>query len=279
MTPIALLVTLGVGGLVGLVSGLVGIGGGMLVVPFLYFLFAVPEWSGVSPPPDHRVVVAHATSLFVIIPTVLAGIRAYHKGGLVPWRVVVPMGVGAALAAALGARLAIALPPALLRSAFCVLLLGTALKLFRSPAEPLMPAPPPIPRGLPVSLLAGAAVGVFSALMGVGGGIVAIPLLIGLVGLELERVAAASIGIIAFAAPAGVLAYALSGWGVPGLPPGTVGYVYLPAGLAMLPGAVLLAGTGARLNQELSPRRLQLLFAWLFLALGVGLLLPILGGR
>ena len=101
MSLLALTLTLLFGGIVGVVSGLVGVGGGIVMVPLLYLLFAHPEWSGISIPSAHQAVVAHATSLFVIVPTAVAGILSYHSAGLVVWRVALPM-AGTAVLSALG---------------------------------------------------------------------------------------------------------------------------------------------------------------------------------
>jgi uncharacterized membrane protein YfcA len=90
--------------------------------------------------------------------------------------------------------------------------------------------------------------------------------------MDMDSVAATSIGVVAFAAPAGVLSYAVSGWGVPGLPPGTVGFVHLPSALLMIPTAIVMARLGARWNQRMDGRQLQYIFGILFLLLGGRLL-------
>jgi uncharacterized protein len=279
MSLLALLLTLVFGGLVGLISGLLGIGGGVIIVPFLYLLFDAPGWSGIEIAPETRAVVAHATSLFIILPTALSGLVTYQKAQLVFWRAVVPMGIGAAVAAVLGARIAIGLPSELLQLLFGLLLVSIAARMLvgRGRASGLDEAPPQ--RLHPVLTLgSGAAIGFLSAFLGVGGGIVAIPLLIYLVRLDLRRVAAASIGVIAFAAPAGILTYAVAGWAVTGLPPGTMGYVHVPAGLAMLPGAILCARYGAQLNQRVNVVLLRRMFAVLLVVLGLRLIWVNLGG-
>lgn len=269
MTAAAAVLAVLWGGVVGIASGLLGIGGGVLVVPFLYVLFGA-GWSGMAAEPGIATVVAHATSLFVVLPTALAGLREYHSSGSVKWPVVFPMGVAAALSAAVAARLAVGLPPELLRGLFGLLLLAVGVRMWPRWTDPgAEPAPSGPPRtGLLLLVVAGALVGSFSAVLGVGGGVVAIPLLLYLVRLDVSALAATSIGVVAFAAPAGVISYAVAGWGLSGLPPGTVGFVHLPSAFLMMPAAIVLAGVGARLNQRMDRRHLQYTFSLLFVFLG-----------
>jgi len=278
MTPIALGMAFLVGGGVGIVSGLLGIGGGLLMVPFLYLLMGGSSWSGVQVPYEFQAAFAHATSLVVIVPTALAGMLTFRRAGVVEWRTVLPLGGAAALTALLGARVAVALPTDLLKASFGLFLLVMSMRTWRGKrgGEPEGGGPGPGGaragiRPIP-ALLGGGAVGFLSALLGVGGGVVAIPILIHWAGLELRRVVPASIAIILFAAPAGVLGYALSGRGIEGLPPGSLGLVYLPAALAMIPGAVGLAPLGAHWNQRIGLGWLRGLLAALLLLIGARLL-------
>ena len=305
MSLLALLLAALVGGVVGVVSGLLGIGGGVLMVPLLYFLMGGSGWSGLSVAPEHEAALAHATSLFVIIFAALSGLRAFQREGAVSWRVVVPLGLAAVVAAFLASQVAAGLPSPMLKALFGGFLLVSGVRLARprrrgprpSPAEgapgdeggtPREQEPTRVSRdggesphgeihgaGTPLrwwgALLGGAVVGFLSALLGVGGGIVAIPILIHFAGMGVHRVVPASIGIICFAAPAGVVGYVLAGQGASGLPAGSLGFVHLPTALAMLPGAVLLAPVGARLNQRLPARTLEGVFAFLMVVLGVWL--------
>jgi uncharacterized protein len=261
-----------VGLAVGIVSGLVGIGGGVLIVPFLYFFYENPAIFGVHAAPETQIILAHGTSLFVIVPTSIRGVLAYHRRGLVEWKAVWPIGLGSVVAAVAGARVALLLPPDLLRVGFGFFLFFSGVQLALRRGVPPAVVGDGEPRlWLPLVVLCGALVGIFSALLGVGGGIVAIPILMYLVRLEVRRVAATSMGIIAITATAGAAAYMVSGLGAPGLPPGSIGYVDVVTGLAMFLGAVSSVRWGAHLNQRLSPRALALLFAGLFLLLGARL--------
>jgi uncharacterized protein len=269
MALAAIAATFAVGIAAGLLSGLVGVGGGVLMVPFLYFFYDRPDWFGFAVAPELRVVVAHATSLFIIVPTSIRGAFAYHRAQLVEWRAVWPIGVSSVLAAAGAAWLAPSVPPQLLKIGFGIFLLLSGIRLVLPRKRPAAGTPPrPLRLSWRVTIPTGIAVGVFSALLGVGGGIVSIPLLMHVVGLDVKRLAATSIGIITITATAGSITYMLTGGGQAGLPTGSVGYVHLVVGVVMFVGAVLSVGWGARLNQRLQPRALTLLFATVFILIG-----------
>ncbi|MBI4408482.1 MAG: sulfite exporter TauE/SafE family protein [Gemmatimonadetes bacterium] len=270
MTAGALAALLLGGVAVGVVAGLFGIGGGVLIVPLLYFLYEHPGWGGTAIAPALHAVIAHATSLFIIVPTAVRGTVSYHRAGLVAWRAALPIALASALAAAFGTQVALRLPAALLKVLFGTFLLATALQLLRRAGGEhrhtlrLSPA---------VTLLTGMLVGLVSATLGVGGGLVAIPLLVHFVGLELRRVAATSLVVAAFAATAGSFSYMLSGWGAAGLPRGSVGYVHVLAALPIVAGSLLSVPWGVRVNQRLSTRALRVAFAVLLVALGGRLIL------
>jgi len=239
------------------------------MVPFLYLFYDRPDLFGYLVAPELQVVVAHATSLFVIVPTSIRGAFAFHRAGLVEWRAVWPIGISSVLAAAGAAWLAPMIPPQLLKIGFGTFLLISGIRLARrSPAPAPGEAPRPLRLAWSVTVPTGIAVGVLSALLGVGGGIVAIPLLIHVIGLDVKRVAATSIGIITITATAGTIAYMVTGVGREGLPGGSIGFVHVAAGITMFLGAVLAVGWGARLNQKLQPRALTLVFATVFVLIG-----------
>lgn len=276
MTPLALVITLLCGGLVGLVSGLVGVGGGIVMVPFLYFLLTQTSWAGIHVPPAHHAAVAHATSLLVIVPTAITGIVAYHRSRMVVWRVALPMAGVAVLAALAGVQVAVRLPSEVLKAGFGAFLFVSGLNLLGGSRQEVEGGSRG-GRGIALAILGGLGVGFTTALLGVGGGIVAIPLLIYLVRLDVKKVAATSLGVVVFSAFAAALSFALTGWGHPELPAGSVGFLFLPAALALLPGALLTVRFGVRINQKLGAGALKILFGVVFLLVGLRLFLGNLG--
>lgn len=275
MALTALVALAGVGVAVGFLSGLVGIGGGVLIVPFLYFFYAHPQWSGAVVAGPLQATVAHATSLFIIVPTAVLGTVTYSRARLVAWRAVVPLGAAAMFAAAAGAQIAILMPADLLKVAFGGFLLFTAYQLVTGDSE--HEAVGALRLGPAVTIPSGILVGLFSAMLGVGGGLVAIPLLISVMRLELKRVAATSLAVVAFAAAAGTVTYMVTGSGVAGGPAGGVGYVDAVHALPILVTSMISVRWGARANQRFQPKLLRWIFGALLVVLGGRLILTSLG--
>lgn len=252
---------------VGFLAGLVGVGGGVLIVPLLYFFYGHPGWGGVLLPAELHAVVSHATSLFVIVPTAVLGAWTYHRAELVAWRAALPIAVTSVAAALVASQATASIPAPALKLAFGVLLVVSGARLLRTGR-----LPEPNETGethLAVAALGGVAVGALSALLGVGGGIVAIPILVYLVGLPLEKVAATSMGIIVLTALAGVVGYAVGDPVV--MPAGSVGYIHVLAALPIMAGALMAVRLGARVNQSLDTKRLRILFGLVFMLLGLRL--------
>jgi uncharacterized protein len=238
------------------------------MVPLLYFFYGHPGWSGAVLPDDLHAVVAHATSLFVIVPTAILGTWSYHRAGVVAWRVALPMAAFSVVAALLATRVAPLVPAEGLKLGFGTLLTASGIQLLR----PRQLKPDRVVHShLWLGAVGGLAVGALSALLGVGGGIVAIPILVYVVGLRLEKVAATSMAIIVFTAAAAVVGYATSSPGGELMPVGSLGYIHYVAGLPIMATSMLSVRLGARVNQRLSTRVLRLLFGTFFILLGLRL--------
>jgi hypothetical protein len=251
------------GAAAGLLAGLLGVGGGQVIVPGLLYLFAeqrVPE--------ELRMHLALGTSLATIFLTSCASVHAHARLGAVHWQVVRRLGPGIIAGSLLGSRVAGALRGEVLAVVFGGFLLALALQM----ALELRPA---ASRRLPgrVGLVGvGGAVGVVSALVGVGGGSMVVPLLTWCNVPMRNAVATAAACGLPLAA-SGALGFALSGLGRAGLPPGSTGYVYWPACLVLALASLGTAGFGARLAHRLPTATLRRVFAAFLAIAGVRILL------
>ena len=274
MSALALLALLGVGLLVGFAAGLIGIGGGVLIVPFLYFFYDHPELAGFALPAALHVAVAHGTSLFVIVPTAVRGTYSYHRAKQIEWRVALPVALASMVGGVAGARAAILLPAPALKFAFGVFLVLSGLQLVTGRSKA---AERPINTNPLATISTGLLVGALSGLMGVGGGILALPLLLYLLHVDMRRAAATSLAIIGFAGLAGTITYALSGAGIAGRAPFSIGYIHLAAAIPILVGSVISVPWGARVNQRTNVRALRYIFAAVFLLLGTRFIIENVG--
>ena len=261
----AVAAALAVGGLVGVISGLTGIGGGVLMVPFLYALYARLEV-----PRDTATVLAHATSLAVIVPAAVRGLLGYRGTRLIEWRSAIPIGVTGALAALATARLVPGIPAGPLRVGFGVFLLVISLDLLLR-RGPLSPHARTGRHHVLLAALAGIPVGVLSAALGVGGGVPATMVMLYILRTPFPQLAPTSLAFIIFTAFAGALGYLLTP--APPLPFGWVaGHVDFGHGLPLAIGAVALAPVGVRLNRRLPVMTLRRVFGALLLLLGLSLI-------
>jgi len=259
---------LAVGLLVGLVSGLTGIGGGVLMVPFLYVLYA-----SLHVDPGVATVLAHGTSLAIIVPTAIRGLVGYRASGLIRWRAALPLAVSGALAAAVMAQVATQIPAHTLRLGFAALLalMAADLLLRRGRLDETEPDVRTRDHTIGAALL-GLPVGALSAALGIGGGLPAALGMHYLLGMPFRVLAATSLAIVTVTAAAGSVSYLLQP--VTGLPfEGVIGHVDFAHGLPLAIGAFIGAPFGVRINRRVSVPVLRRVFGVLLLAVGVHLFL------
>ena len=251
---------LALGAVAGVLAGLLGIGGGLVLVAALVWL--LPS-QGV--PAEHAVHVALATALASIVMTGLSSARAHHRRGSVLWPTAAWLVPGMLLGGWLGSLLATRLDGGLLRAFIAVYCYVAALQLGLDWPR-ARPERPDAPTG-PAYSAAGGFIGALSALVGIGGGSMTVPLLVwrGVRPVRAVGTSSACGVAIALSAAAG---YALQA-APTGLPAGSWGYVYLPAAAGIAVASVLAAPLGTRLAHRLSGPALRRVFA-AFLAL-VGL--------
>jgi uncharacterized membrane protein YfcA len=258
------LVYLGLGAFAGTVAGLLGVGGGLIIVPVLAIVFAQ---QGVSA--EYLMHLAVGTSLATIVPTSISSVVAHHRRGAVLWDVFRRLLPGIVVGAAAGAILARFLDTAVLRTAFGVFELLVAAQL----ALDIKPAPHRELPGRTGMTVAGSVIGAVSAVLGIGGGTLTVPFLVWC-NTQVRKAVATSSACGLPIAVAGGVGFVFTGWGVSSsLPPLSFGFVYLPALLGISVASVLFAPLGARLAHWLAPHILKRLFAVFLAILGLRMLL------
>lgn len=252
------------GGVAGVLAGMLGIGGGLIIVPVLLFIFHLQSF-----PQEVTMHLAVASSLASIVFTSVSSAWSHHRRGAVLWSHVVPLAPGILFGAAAGAMLADRLSGSLLRALFGVFECLVAVQL----AWGRNPAPHRQLPGFPGMSGAGAVIGALSSLFGIGGGTMTVPFLVWC-NVNIRNAVATSAACGIPLAVSGTITMIAAGWGHPGLPPGATGYVYWPAAVAIAVTSVLAAPFGARLAHTLPITVLQRIFAAFLLLVGIRLLLP-----
>ncbi len=247
------------GGLAGVLAGLLGVGGGLVIVPTLAWIFArAGMFEGIL------MHLAIGTSLATIVVTSLSSVRAHHRRGAVDWGVVARLTPGILAGAALGVLVADLLPSAVLRMFFGLFALAVAVQMG-------LRVQPAAHRGLLGRLgmaVAGAFIGSVSAVVGIGGGSLTVPLLLWC-NVPVRRAVATSSACGLPIALAGAAGFMLAGRGAVGLPAGSSGYVYWPAFAGIVSASVLFAPLGARLAHGLPTVLLQRIFAAFLAVVGL----------
>jgi uncharacterized membrane protein YfcA len=258
---IAQLIALGL--CAGFLAGLFGIGGGMLMVPFLTLILS---HRGVES--SMAVKMAIATSMATIMFTSLSSVRAHHQRGAVRW----PLVRGMAPGIVVGGLLAGAGAFALLKGQALALVFGLFVTF--SATQMLTGKKPAAHRqmpGLAGQAAAGSGIGFLSGLVGAGGGFVSVPFMTWCnVPIHNAVATSAALGVpVALASTAG---YVVGGWGLPAALPGAFGYLYLPALVVIAIASVLMAPLGARAAHAMNVAQLKRAFAALLYCLAVYML-------
>lgn len=247
------------GAVAGVLAGLLGVGGGIVIVPALIFVFRAQGFDA-----DVLVHMAVGTSLATIVLTSISSVRAHHRRGAVRWPVFWRLAPGIVVGSLLGAVIADWLPADTLRMVFAVFVLLVALQMgFGAKPAPHRDLPGKLGSGV-----AGLVIGTVSAVVGIGGGSLTVPFLVWC-NVAMRNAVAISAACGLPIAVAGSLGFLATGLNETGLPPWSTGYLYWPAGAGIAVASVLCAPLGAWLAHQVPAQGLKRFFA-LFLGV-VGL--------
>ena len=257
MDPVLIISFLVLGTFTGFAAGLLGIGGGMLMVPFITMLLSARGFSS-----DIVVHIAIATSLSTIMFTSLSSVRAHHKRGAVLWPVVKLLAPGILIGSWIGPWIGAQLNSSGLAMFFAIFVgfSATQMLLDKKP-KPTRELPPP-----PGMLGAGTVIGVLSGLVGAGGGFISVPFMTWC-NVAIHNAVATSAALGFPIALAGTLSNIYFGLQEPGLPAGSLGFIYLPALLVISVASVFTAPLGAKTAHALPVKSLKKVFAIVLYAL------------
>ena len=258
--PIVILFAL-LGSFAGFVAGLLGIGGGIILVPLFLWSFALVGFE-----PDLIVHTAFGTSLAIIILTAFSSTLGHRKRGNVDRHQIAFLGLGGIFGAIIGAWWASLISGDWLMGYFGVMQIFVAMKMlivhFYMPPERTDKIPPkPL-------ILVGLAGGIFSSFFGVGGGVVAVPLMVLVLCLPIHLAVGNSSALIVVSSFFGTISYMFHGLHETSLPLFSIGYVNFMVVLLVAPFTMVMARLGVRVASKTSHDRLVKIFAILLVFVG-----------
>lgn len=255
---------LAAGAVGGLLAGLLGVGGGIVLVPILYHIY-----TGLGMSAEIAMPLSVGTSLSTIIFTSLMSARSHHRRGNIDLDLIRRWAPWIIAGVALGTTLGSIVPGATLKTLFGGLMTVVALHMFWTVLRKPRIADHLPSRPIQSAIAAG--VGSLASMLGIGGGTLVVPIL-NLFDYPIHRaVGSASLVGFIISVPA-TLGYIYSGWHVPNLPVGSTGYVNWLAFALLVPATMSFAPLGARLCHRLDVPRLKQVFSVFLLIIGVKML-------
>ena len=255
---VALLIT---GIAVGFASGLLGVGGCFIMVPVQFWALKA---SGVDPTIAIRV--AFGTNLLVVLPTAFSGAMAHHKKGAVLWKAGIAFGIAGALGAFFGAFIASHLPGKVLTMAFgiAVILGGVRMLTAKPPKIDEEPSD-----SLAAFILWGIPLGIVSGIIGIGGGVLIIPVMVFFLKFKMHQAVGTSTALMIFTALGGAFSYWLNGIGVAGLPLYSTGYLNWYQWIILAGVSIPWAVVGANTAHRLPAKQLKYVFITVMFYMGL----------
>ena len=265
MDPLVVIVLscLILGSVVGVLAGMLGIGGGLIIVPALSYLLI--HFMGMTT--ETVMPVAIATSLSTIIFTGMSSAFAHYKLGNIQKHVVLYTGIGIAFGAFAGAQVASHISGELLKDVFAVLVILIAMQMIFGKKKA---SENDASKGTLATVGGGA--GLLSALMGIGGGALLVPALVWFrVNVRAAIGCAAFCGLII--AVFGTTSFIVAGYNAIDVPEHSLGYVYLPATAGIVATSMFTANIGAKLGQRVNVRVLKAMLACLLVLVSIRMIL------
>jgi len=255
---LALLLT---GIIVGFAGGLLGVGGCFIMIPVQYWVLTSMGYD-----PQISILVAFGTNLAVVLPTAVSGAYGHNKKGAVMWNAAVTMGIAGFFGAIAGGYIATLIPGDYLKVIFGVVILLSAVRMLT--AKPPKVDKSPVDDTL-TYLLWGIPIGLLSGIIGIGGGVVLIPVMVLALHFKMHSAVGTSTALMAFTALGGTIAYIINGLGVTGLPEYSIGYVNILQWALLAVTSVIMAQAGVRVAHKLPAKQLKYVFIAVMIYMGL----------
>lgn len=231
------------------------------MTPVQYAIF-----SGIGIPTDTAIRLAFGTNMLVILTTAISGTWRYQLRRVIFWRAVIIMGGCSLVGSLIGATIATYLPGQALKITFGVLVIAAGMRMLTARQLEIDSVPETntwlwAAWALPMGIAAG--------LLGIGGGILAIPVLTMVLRFKMHDAVTTSLGMMMFTSIGGVIGYIANGIGVPNLPAYSLGYIYIPSWLLLASTSIGMAQVGAMVAYRIPTK--QLTYAFILIAFYLGL--------
>jgi uncharacterized protein len=256
------IVYLSMGLFVGFFAGLLGIGGGLILVTLMVYLFTLQGF-----PADRLLHLALGTSIASIVFTSISSLRAHHKHGAVRWDILRMSVPGLVIGTLLGTVVADLLKSKYLAIFFVIFVYYSAVQMVAN----VKPKPTRQLPGKTGMAVVAVTVGIVSSLVGIGGGVMTIPLM-SLCNVPMRQAIGTSAALGLPIAIAGTVGFIATGLGKDHLPALSLGYVYLPALVGIVIGTFVTVPWGAKMAHSMPVTRLQKIFAVILFILATRML-------
>ena len=254
LTAIIALVVTGIG--VGFASGLLGVGGCFIMIPVQYWVY-----TSMGIDPKLAILTAFGTNLAVVLPTAMSGAYGHSKRGAVLWKAALVLGVTGAIGAVAGSIIATYLPARVLTAAFGVAILAGAIRMLTAKPPKVEEKPNENPAVLATW---GIVLGFVTGIIGIGGGVLMVPVMAVLLRFGMHRAVGSSTAVMIFTSIGGLTGYVLNGLnaGVFGSYPigQLIGYFNPESWLALAATSVPMAQVGVRVAHRLPAKQLKYIF-------------------
>jgi len=259
LTHIFILLATGIG--TGFGSGLLGLGGAFLKTPIQYMIY-----TAMGLPDDTAIKLAFGTSMLVILTTASSGAWRHHRRGVVWWKAAIIIGICTFTGSVIGATIATHIPGSALKIAFGAIILLSGARMLTA----RQPTTEGITQDRPWLWAAWAfPVGIIAGLLGIGGGILMIPVMVLVFRFPMHTAVGTSLAAMIFTSSGGVIGYIINGLDVPGLPPYSLGYVNLSAWLLLSVTSIGMAQVGAISAHRLRAQHLRYIFIGIMFFMGL----------